>query len=115
MTVLPILKVRFYAESTASEPVRQWLQSLPAAERKSIGADIKMVQFRWPVGLPLVRNMGNGLWEVRSHLENRIARVLFVVRDGEMILLHGFIKKTQQTPSAELALARKRLAMIRWG
>jgi len=115
MTVLPILKVRFYAESTASEPVRQWLQSLPTVERKSIGADIKMVQFRWPVGLPLVRNMGNGLWEVRSHLENRIARVLFVVRDGEMILLHGFIKKTQQTPSAELALARKRLAMIRWG
>ena len=81
-------------------------------ERKSIGADIKTVQFRWPVGLPWVRSLGAGLWEVRSNLADRTARVIFAIDGGEMILLHGFIKKTRKTPAAELELAKKRVGKI---
>ena len=81
-------------------------------ERKSIGADIKTVQFRWPVGLPWVCSLGAGLWGVRSNLADRTARVIFAIDGGEMILLHGFIKKTRKTPAAELELAKKRVRKV---
>lgn len=84
------------------------VERLPADERKSIGQDIATVQYGWPLGMPLVRALGNGLWEVRSRLPNRIARVLFMTTDGEMVLLHGFIKKSQTISADDLELARKR-------
>jgi phage-related protein len=108
----PKLRVRFYQEDSGSEPVRAWIKALPVEERKRIGADIKTVQVRWPIGLPWVRSLGGGLWEVRSNLPSRIARVIFAVDSGEMILLNGFIKKTQKTPAAELDLAKKRVRKI---
>ena len=104
----PILDVCFYATDMGAEPVREWLKLLPAAERRAVGEDIKTVQFGWPLGMPLVRNLGSGLWEVRIRLENRIARVLFALDGSAMVLLHGFIKKARKTPSTDLALARKR-------
>ena len=94
---------------SGNEPVREWLKSLEKDDRKTIGEDIKLVQFRWPLGMPLVRKMEAGLWEVRTRLSGgRIARVLFAVKNGEMILLHGFIKKSQKTLTKDLQLARKR-------
>ena len=83
---------------------------LDVADRKTIGADIKTVEFGWPIGMPTCRPMGKGLYEVRSSLANgRIARVLFCIYDEQMVLLHGFIKKSQKTPKQvlELALDRK--------
>lgn len=109
----PILDVRFYATEFGAEPVREWLKLLPAADRKAVGEDIKTVQFGWPLGMPLVRSLGGGLWEVRTRLENRIARVLFAMDDSAMVLLHGFIKKTQATPAADLDLAKDRLKRLR--
>lgn len=87
--------------------MRQWLKALPQRERNIIGADIMTVQFRWPLGMPLVDNLGVGIWEIRSKLPTRIARVLFFVKDEELILLHGFIKKTQKTLPEDRALALK--------
>ncbi len=109
----PLLDVRFYASESGAEPVREWLRLLPATDRRTIGEDIKTVQFGWPLGMPLVRSLGAGLWEVRIRLDNRIARVLFVLEGATMVLLHGFIKKTQATPKAELDLARDRLKQLR--
>jgi phage-related protein len=87
-----------------------WLRELDAADRSIIGQDLMRVQFRWPVGMPLCRSLGGGLWEVRSNLSsNRIARVLFCFDTSRIIALHGFIKKTRKTPDAELQLARKRM------
>ena len=101
--------VVFYGTRAGSEVVRDWLRGLPERDRNAIGQDLMRVQYRWPVGMPLCRAIGEGLWEVRSALaSNRIARVLFCVQEGRLMVLHGFIKKTQQTPVAELALARKR-------
>jgi phage-related protein len=88
--------------------VREWLKDLPAEERKIIGGDILTVQYAWPIGKPLVGNLGSQLWEVRSRLKNRIARTLFILHDEEIVLLHGFIKKDQKTPKADLDLAKKR-------
>ncbi len=102
------LSVVFYQTGAGHEPVREWLKGLPKEERKAIGADILSVQYAWPVGKPLVDNLGEGMWEIRSRLPNRIARTLFAVVDEEIVLLHGFIKKQQQTPPQELALAKKR-------
>lgn len=91
--------------------MREWLKSLPQAERRAIGEDIKTVEWGWPLGMPLCRPMGQGLHEVRTRLENSIARVLFYVdRNQHMVLLHGFIKKTQATPARDLALALARKA-----
>ena len=88
---------------------REWIRSLDAADRKIIGEDIKDVEFAWPIGMPLVRALGTGLWEVRSQLtQGRIARVLFCIAEGRMVLLHGFIKKKRKTPPGDLNLAWKR-------
>ena len=109
MTAGKRVSAAFYASAAGNEPVREWLKDLPLADRKVLGEDIAAVEFTWPVGMPLVRPMKQGLWELRSSLVgNRIARILFCVTDGRMVLLHGFIKKSQKTPLEELALARKR-------
>ena len=103
------LPATFYALPTGREPAREWLKSLDRADCKIIGEEIKDVEFSWPIGMPLCRALSKGLWEVRSDLpQNRIARVLFCVEGGRMVLLHGFIKKTQKTPAAALELALKR-------
>lgn len=105
----PILVVTFFRTEAGREPVRDWLKNLDSQDRKVIGEDIKLVQFRWPLGMPLVRKIETGLWEVRSRLHGgRIARIFFTVGGQEMILLHGFEKKSQRIPKGELDLARDR-------
>jgi phage-related protein len=104
-----VLSVVFFLTDSGGEPVREWLKSLDKEDRKTIGEDIKLVQFRWPLGMPLVRKMEADLWEVRSYLSGgRMARVLFTIRGGEMALLHSFIKKSSKTPVKDLELARRR-------
>jgi phage-related protein len=102
------LNVVFYKTDTGNEPVREWLKELSKEDCKVIGTDILTVQYAWPVGKPLVDNLGEGIWEVRSRLDNRIARTLFAMVNQEIVLLHGFIKKQQKTPQDELELAKKR-------
>ncbi len=103
------LAVAFYRSRSGAEPVRDWLKNLPIDDRHTLGRDLRLVEMGWPIGMPLCRSLGGGLWEVRSTLgSNRIARVLFCATAGHMVLLHGFIKKTQKTPEDELQLARKR-------
>jgi phage-related protein len=108
----PILKrlpVFFFRLESGREPVREWLKTLELADRRSVGEDIKEAELSWPVGMPLVRPMSGGLWEVRCSLRGgRIARILFCIEQGRMILLHGFVKKTQKTPQRDLDLALKR-------
>lgn len=107
------LPAAFFALPSNREPVRDWLRDLSEADRKAIGEDIKDVEFSWPIGMPLCRHLGNGLWEVRSDLPlGRIARVIFCVRGGKMVLLHGFIKKTQKTPLADREIAMKRMKAL---
>jgi len=108
----PILSVKFFATEAGSEPVREWLKDLSAQDRTPIGEDIKTVQFGWPLGMPLVDHIEGDIWEVRIKLDNRIARVLFVIVNKTMILLHGFIKKDQKTPKPELDLAKQRLKTL---
>jgi phage-related protein len=99
----------FFRTEAGGEPVREWLKRLPSPEdRKRIGEDIKTVEFGWPIGMPVCRPSGDGIYEVRTNLaQNRIARVLFYIdKKGRMVLLHGCIKKTQKTPSEDLALAK---------
>lgn len=105
------LPAAFYRNAAGSEPVREWLKTgVLHEDRIKIGTDIKAVELGWPLGMPLCRAMGRGLWEVRTTLQDRIARVLFFVHDEKMILLHGFIKKDRKTPQSgiDLALERKR-------
>ncbi len=103
------IELVFYRTASGSEPVRDWLTHLPAAHKRLVGLDLQRVQYRWPVGMPLVRPMGSGLFEVRTSLpDGTIARVLFSFHGGELYAVHGFIKKAQKTPPAELDLARKR-------
>jgi len=103
------LTVVFYRSRTGTEPVRDWLKGLPVEDRQALGRDLRLVEMGWPIGMPLCRPLGGGLWEVRTDLtSNRIARVIFCATQGYMVLLHGFIKKTQKTPPTELGLARTR-------
>lgn len=109
MPIDPILNVVFYLSTSGNEPVRSWLKAMELENRKAIGEHIMLVQFRWPLGMPLVRKLDTDLWEVRSRLnDGNTARVFFTVNEGTMALLHGFIKKSQKTPQKDLELARTR-------
>jgi len=110
---LPSLTVRFFCEITAAEPVRAWLKALPDHEKREIRSDIKTVQFGWPIGMPVVDHIDGDIWEVRTRLATRIARVLFTLDGNVMVLLHGFIKKERKTPKADLDLAKQRLKKLR--
>jgi phage-related protein len=110
----PKLTVRFFREApSGAEPVRDWLLDLSVTERRDIGSDIKTVQFGWPLGMPLVEHLQGDIWEVRTRLPTRIARVLFALEGNVMVLLHGFIKKDRATPKADLDLAKERLNRLR--
>ncbi len=115
MANAPRLNAVFYATSSGNEPVREWLKGMPKQDRRTIGEDIAYVQYKWPIGKPRVDHLRGAIWEVRTSLGNRIARTLFAVDDGTMLLLHGFIKKTRQAPVSEIALAEKRFKEYQHG
>jgi phage-related protein len=103
------LPIRFYQSASGREPVREWLKSLNAEDRRILGTDIRTLEFGWPLGMPLCRALGNGLWEVRSSLpQGRTARVIFFIHAQQAVLLHGFLKKSQRTPKSDIDLAMRR-------
>lgn len=106
-----ILQVRFYQSAKGREPVREWLRSLSEEDRKIVGTDLMTVEFGWPIGMPVCRNLRDGIWEVRCNLtgKNNKARVLFCTTVDNLVLLHGFIKKTQKTPDEDIDLAVQRM------
>ncbi|WP_420263676.1 type II toxin-antitoxin system RelE/ParE family toxin [Candidatus Magnetominusculus dajiuhuensis] len=107
------IPVIFYRTSLGAEPVRDWLRDLPGGDRRTIGFDLATMQVAWPVGMPLCRCLGSGLWELRSTLpSHRTARLLFFMYKGQLVVLHGFIKQTQRTPKDELELARRRMKEV---
>lgn len=107
------IELVFFRTNGGKEPVRDWLVGLDPANRREIGLDLQRVQYRWPVGMPLVRPLRGGLFEVRTNLPDRtIARLLFCFHGGELFALHGFIKKSRRTPPEDLQLARKRKAEV---
>ena len=107
------ISVQFFRPDSGREPVREWLKSMGHGHRKTIGEDVKTLQFGWPIGMPLARKLDNGLWELRSNLQPGIARTFFTIHESNIVLLHGFIKKSQKTPAKELALAKRRLNKLR--
>lgn len=104
-----LLQVVFFETKNKKQPVRDFILSLKQNDRKIIGVDIFVVQKTFPLGLPLVRKMGNNLWEIRSTISQGIVRIFFTIENNFLILLHGFVKKTQKTPEQELAVALARL------
>ncbi len=107
--IMKTITVKFYKSEKGNEPVREWLKCLSKENKTIIGENIKTVEYGWPIGMPLVRKMDKDLWEVRIDLTNKeIARILFTVSRNIMVLLHGFIKKSQQTPTNDLKIAKER-------
>ncbi|WP_101676342.1 type II toxin-antitoxin system RelE/ParE family toxin [Alloalcanivorax mobilis] len=111
----PALDVCFYSSASGREPVRDFLRALPAEDRKRVGVDIKTVQFGWPLGMPLVRKIAPGLWEVRSDIAGGIVRMLFTTQGARMVLLHAFVKKSRKTPTSDLKIALGRLHQLQRG
>jgi len=108
------ISATFFVTEQGNEPVREWLkEELTTEQRKAVGTDMKTVEFGWPMGMPTVRKLEAELWEVRTRFQEGIARVVFSVADDKMVLLHGFIKKSQKTRSEDLETARKRLALYK--
>lgn len=109
------LGIRFYATAHGREPVREWLSHLDRPTMRVIGEDLRTVQIGWPLGMPLVRKLEANLWEVRISVAAGIVRVLFTVLSDELILLHGFVKKSAAIPRDELTLARRRMKEVQRG
>ena len=110
-----LLTVGFFRTAAGREPVRAWLRGLDRGTKKAIGEDIKTIQFGWPVGMPVVRKLDRDLWEVRSTVPDGIARVIFTVQAGTIVLLHGLRKKGQKMPKRDLSLAHQRLRLLQSG
>ena len=103
----PEMPVRFYRTEAGGSPVLDWLRGLDKDDRHTIGLDLMRVQFGWPIGRPLVGSLKDGLWEVRSSLPSqRIARLILCFQDQMLVVLDGFIKKTQKTPADDLEIGR---------
>ena len=107
-----VFQVVFYRSVSGREPVRQWLKQLGSVNRRRIGEDLYTLQLGWPLGMPLARKIDSNLWELRSKIVDGISRIMFTEKKGRLILLHGFIKKSQKLSAADLKLARKRLFVI---
>ncbi len=104
----------FYQNADGKMPVRDWLLRQSREDKRIIGKDIQKVEFGWPIGMPYCRSLGHSLWEVRSNIsEGRITRIIFFIHRNRMVLLHGFIKKTQKTPDKDLALAVTRMKEVK--
>ena len=104
-----VIQARFFRISgSGSEPVREWIRSLAPGEKQKVGKSIRLIELGWPIGMPVCRSLGDGIFEVRVNLDKRIGRVLFCIAAGEMWLLHAFIKTTQKTPVRDLHIARQR-------
>ena len=113
MNKTPEMPVQFYCTEAGGAPVLDWLRRLDKGDRRAIGLDLMRVQFGWPIGRPLVRSLKDGLWEVRSSLPSqRIARLILCFHDQTLVVLHGFIKKTQKTPADDLTLAKRRMKEV---
>lgn len=108
-----VISVVFWKETNGREPVRLWLKSLLKQQKKIIGEDLKTVEMGWPLGMPLVKSLGHGIWKIRSNFKNGIARIVFKMHENQMVLLHGFIKKSQKTPPQDLEIAIKRAKTLR--
>src|ERR1700681_3627812 len=107
------IPVRFYRTTAGREPVLEWLRGLDKEDRRAIGLDLMRVQFGWPIGMPLIRSLKDGLWEVRCTLPSqRIARLILCFHQGSLVVLHGFVKKTRKTPTEDLALAKRRMKEV---
>lgn len=113
MIINKFFQVILYKESSGKAPVAQWLKEFSKDERRTIDSDIKYTQYTWPWKMPLVKPLGKGLYELRIKLENRQIRIFFILHEGIIVLLHGFVKKTQETPKNELEIAHKRAKNVK--
>ncbi len=106
------IPVTFYRTKDGNEPAREFMKALSREDRREIGADLHAIQTDWPIGMPLVRSLGRGMWELRSNLGDRISRIIFCFHQKQIVVLHGFIKKSQRTPKADLDLSLKRMKEV---
>lgn len=90
------IELVFFRNEVGREPVREWLKSLDAGDRRAIGTDLMRAQWRWPVGMPLCRPLGKGLWEVRTDLpRNRTSCVLICLYEGRLVALMDSSRKRE--------------------
>ena len=102
-------KAVFFETVNGKQPVRDFIIGLIREDQKIIGADIRIVQNNFPLGLPLVKKLKPELWEIRSDIKDGIGRVFFTFASEKIILLHAIVKKTQKTPPREIDVAIERL------
>ena len=113
MIINKFFPICFYQETSGKEPVYEWLKEFDKKARDVIDRDIKYVQYTWPWKMPLIKPLGASLMEIRIKLKDRQIRIFFILHEGTIVLLHGFIKKTQKTPDNEMAIAQKRAKQVK--
>jgi len=106
-------EVVFFMNLNGKEPVKEWLAGLNKDEKYEISKDIAKVQIIYPFKMPLVKSLGGGIFEIRSKLNNKISRIFFCLKERKIVLLHAFIKKTQETPQKELNIVKERYKFIK--
>ena len=102
------IPIRFYTLDSIRSPVEDWKKSLPKVDRNRINIEVRKVAMGFRLRKGNFRKLSgySGLWEIRYNLtQKRTTRLLFCINNNTLLLLNGFLKTTQKTPSKDLELA----------
>jgi len=107
------LEAKFFQTSSGAEPTRTFLKKLSKKDRAQVGAIIRKLQEDHQLEHPHGKNLGQGLWEIRTTTASGKVRVFYCFAGKEfVVLLHAILKKTQKTPKKDLDLAQKRKKIV---
>lgn len=108
---IEVWSIEYYVSDGGASPVREWLGQLDTKTRARFQWSLDQLQARnVQARYPLVRHLEGKLWEVREESQTNIFRIIYFFYTGQrIVLLHGFQKKTQKTPSKEIEIAAKRM------
>ena len=104
---MPVYKIEFYEKTNGECPVFEFLKTLPPKIKAKIDRDIGILkEFNIKLRVPLVKPLGDGIFELRTQTAGFGVRTLYFFFDGQKIILtNGFIKKTDKTPTKEIEKA----------
>lgn len=104
-------KIEYYVEENGRNPVDDFLEGLDKGTHARFLWSLEQVRVRNVIARePLVRHVEGKIWEIREESKTNIYRILYIFFTGKrIVLLHGFVKKTQKLPRKELEIALRRL------
>lgn len=90
-----MVTIEYYRSPSGREPVKEFIGGLSPKDRTRILRGLLLLEEFWPrLGMPHVRSIGRGLWELRVDGERKTFRIFFGHTQNKIGLVHAVIKKS---------------------